>query len=394
MNKITALFFVGLMLFFASCSKPETRKSQSVLDSPENHISMGMKMFDSGDYEKAKFEFDDAIKIKANDKEHAGAYAGLGMYFAIKGDEEKAEKNAKKAIELNDKLPLGYISFGRTIGYLNAGKDSEDWLDDAIVKFDRAIKLADEQRDIKAQSKAYYFKGIVAKQGYAFGRAKDAFTKVIELNSEYQTEANKEWEKVQMIERAKPGTKAGKKVALMDEIGRGEIAVLFVEELKINEVLAKKEKKEYDTGYKAPTDPMKYEADKLVKADAVTDIDNSWAKSWINQVIENGVMEVGPDHKFNPNEKITRAEFAQMLLRVLVIISNDESLYTKYFGEESSMFPDVRTDHFAYNAIAVCATRGIMKAEMNGEFGIAKKVSGAEALLTIRELQNSLRLTF
>ncbi|PID30970.1 MAG: hypothetical protein CR982_00470 [Candidatus Cloacimonadota bacterium] len=393
MKKIFSLLIVFTLLFITACSSPKTRDSKSVLDSPESHIIMGMKLFNQEKYEKAKLEFEDAIKIKWKEKEKAGAYAGLALYYGVKGKKEKAIDNAEKAIDLNDKLPLNYTCFGRTLYLLNKGKEG-DWLEDAVEHFNDAIELAKEQRDDKSLAEAYYFRGIAQKGGFDFTNAKLSFSKVVELKNHYATEANKQWEIVQMIERAKPGTRVGKKVAVMDKVGRGEIAVLFVEEMKINDVLDKKEKKKYNNSFNAPKDPMKFEADKIVKADVVTDIDKNWAKSWIEQVIENGVMEVSPDHKFNPDSKITRAEFATMLLRVLAIISNDESLYTKYFGESNSMFPDVRTDHYAYNAIAVCATRGIMKAEMDGRFGISNPVSGAEALLTIRNLQNALRLTF
>ena len=360
----------------------------------------GMKFFDNEKYEDAKREFDDAILLKwSKEEDKAGAYAGLGMYYAIKGDEDKAEDNAKEALSLNDKLPLAHVCFGRTIMYLNKGKDADEWIDDAFDYFDDAIELAEDETNalnrVRVLSQSYYFKGIAAKMAYRFGEAKSAFAECVKLKLDpYAEKADKQWEIVQMIERAKPGTKVGAKVALMDKVGRAEIAVLFVEELKINMILDKKEKKKYNTGYVAPKDPMKYEADKLVKAESYSDAKGHWAASWIKDVMDKGIMEAMPDHTFQPDHKITRAEYAQMLLRVLVLVSNDESLYTKHFGEESSMFPDIRSDHFAYNALAVCATRGILKAEMNGEIGFNKSVSGAEALLIIRQFQHALTMTF
>ena len=393
MKKLIILLLSLTFILTVGCS-PETRKSESVLDNPEMHISMGMKFFNDGKYEEAKKEFDDAIKIAWNKKaDKAGAYAGLGMYYAVKGDNDKAKDNAKEGISLNDELPLVHTCYGRTMMYMNKGGDADEWLEDAIEEFDEALEKADELRDIKAQAEAHYFKGMAAKYAYKFSIAKNAFAEVVKLKSLYATEANEQWEIVQMIERAKPGTKIGAKVALLDEVGKAEIAILFIEELKINQVLDKREKKEYDTGFKAPEDPIKFEAAKA-EAKLAVDIDKNWAKSWIIQVLENGVMETAPDHKFYPDKKITRAEYALMLLRVMVLISNDEALYTKHFGEENSMFVDVRTSHPAYNAMAVCATRGIMKANLRGEFGLGDTISGAEALLIIRDFQNALSLTF
>ena len=393
MKKLLTIVLGMTFILMIGCS-PETRKSESVLDNPEMHISMGMKFFNDGKYAEAKKEFDDAIKIDWKKKaDKAGAYAGLGMYYAVKGDNSKAKKNAKEAVSLDDDLPLAHTCYGRTIMYMNKNGDVDEWFEDAADEFDTALEKADDLRDIKAQAEADYYKGMAAKYAYKFSVAKDAFAEVVKLKSLYSTEANAQWEIVQMIERAKPGTKIGAKVALLDKVGKAEIAVLFIEELKINQILDKREKKEYDTGFKAPEDPMKFEAAKA-KAKLAVDIDKSWAKSWILQVLEKGVMETAPDHKFYPDKKITRAEYAMMLLRVMVLITNDESLYTKHFGEENSMFVDVRTSHPAYNAMAVCATRGIMKANLRGEFGLANTISGAEALLIIRDFQNALSLTF
>jgi Tfp pilus assembly protein PilF len=392
MKKLIMLLTVAALFIMAGCSK-ETRKSESVLDNPEIHISMGMKLFNEGNYDEAKNRFDDAIKINWKEEDKSGAYAGLGMYFAVKGDKGKAFDNAKKAVKLNDMLPLANTCYGRTIMFANMGIDGDQWIEDAVKYFDRAAKYADEKRDNKALAEAYYFKGIAAKNAYKFGMAKDSFSEVVKMKDHYATEANKEWEIVQMIERARPGTKIGAKVALLNQVGKAEIAVLFVEEMKIEQVLDKREKKEYNNEFVSPADPMKY-TETAQKTDAANDIGGHWANSWIRIVLIKGVMENAPDHKFYPDKKITRAEYALMLLRVMVLISGDESLYTKHFGEENSMFNDVRTDHYAYNAMAVCASRGIMKADLNGEFGKDKTVSGAEGLLIIRDFQNALRLSF
>ncbi|PIQ96416.1 MAG: hypothetical protein COV67_09695, partial [Nitrospinae bacterium CG11_big_fil_rev_8_21_14_0_20_56_8] len=59
-----------------------------------------------------------------------------------------------------------------------------------------------------------------------------------------------------------------------------------------------------------------------------------------------------------------------------------------------SPFPDLRNDLPYFNAVMLVTTRGIMKsAEMStGEFQPQGTVSGADALLIIRELKNALKL--
>ena len=53
------------------------------------------------------------------------------------------------------------------------------------------------------------------------------------------------------------------------------------------------------------------------------------------------------------------------------------------------------SSHPAYNAMALCSERGIMQSDvMTGKFNPAGNIDGADALLIIRTLQNSLRMTF
>ncbi len=387
-----------IILLLSSCSSNKFRNQESVMDDPKNHVSIGLNRFDEGKYEEAKKSFDLAKNLNVNEKSKACAYAALAMYYAEKKDAQKVEDNIDEAEDLNSKDPYTLILCGRAITILNKDKSNKDWYDDAEDKFDDAIEILEDKNsndDLVSDdlAMAHYFKAMAAKYAYKFNESEREFEKVIKINRAYGEEANKEWEKVQMIARAKPGTRLGAKVALMDKVGKAEIAVLFIEELKIKEILKKREKKEYDNSFKAPEDPMKLEM-RIKQAEAITDIGNHWAEAWIKDVVKSGVMEVGPDHKFVPNTPVTRAEYALMLLRVIVMISNDESLYTKHVGEDESMFPDISTSHPAYNALAICVSRGIMKANVRGEIEKSKDISGAEALLNIRELQNALQIVF
>ncbi len=101
-----------------------------------------------------------------------------------------------------------------------------------------------------------------------------------------------------------------------------------------------------------------------------------------------------PDNTFRPEKPLTRASYARVNQGILDLITADQGLSTRYVGEESR-FPDVRGDSYAYNAIAVSVERGIMSADrITGRFRPDETVSGAEALLMIRELQNAVRMEF
>jgi len=307
------------------------------------------------------------------------------LYFAMRGDFEKARDLADEGIDKNDRSIDCRIIKGRIISMERKG---DDWLEDAVKEFQRAIKINPNS------AKAHYYLGITYKMGYQFTNSANAFSKVISMKGAYATEANAEWEIIQKIERAAPGTKLGKKIALIEEIDRADLAVLLMEELKLMDVLKKKRPRTYDTGFKAPDDPTKMQQPGKQSLPTVTDVDKHWAKNWILEIVEARGMDAFPDHTFRPDEKITRSNYAMIMQNILIMATGDESLATKYIGQPSR-FPDVNPSHYAYNAIALMADRGVMKADtMTGEFNLNGHMSGADALLMIREFQNALRIVF
>jgi len=397
MNKTTArvlvavLAIMALMLSLGCGQKPLTRKSESVLDTPKNHTDLGNRYLneyretgrqDKTLLEKAEGEFKDA---KLLDPKFSSAYAGLGEVLAEQGKYEEAIKTLEKAKDLDPKNVDAYIG----LGYVYSLQLAKGWEDKAISQFDRAIAL-----DAK-NSKAHYYKGVTMKRAYKFDKAAEAFKKVIELDKEFVSQANKEWELIQKIERAAPGTEIGMKIALIEAIDRADVAALFINELKIDKLMQKKGPKEFDTSFKAPGDTREFKAETVVKAKQATDIEKHWARNWIEIAMDTPIrgLQPFPDHTFQPDVLITRANYAQMIEDLLLAVGAiTEADTTKFIGEESH-FPDVRSDHFAYNSINTCVSRGIMKAEMDGAFGIDKHISGADALLIIREIKNYLKIS-
>jgi len=382
-KKILILLLAAAFLFaFAGCGK-KLVKSESVLDTPENHYHQGMRLLDQSDLKGAWEEF---TRAKGMNPKYANAYAGMALVKSAQGNFKDAADLADEGLGYDSKSKACLIAKGRVI---TAERKGDDWAEDAIKAFDKALKLYPKD------SETLYYMGVTYKEAYKFSDAVSAYSQVIENKDDWSTKANADWELVQKIVRAAPGTKVGSKIALMDKIDRADIAVLFMEELKLPAVLKSKQKKNYDTSFKAPEDPMKYQTpNAAIPAETgPSDISSHWAKNWIKEIVELGGMEMYPDHTFHPDELITRAEFALLIQNILIMTTGDETIATKFIGE-TSHFPDVNSFHPAYNAIVLCVERGIMKANLDGSFGLTANVSGADALLIIREFQNSLRMTF
>lgn len=385
---------VVFVLLAAGCG-PKPQPQQSVLDTPDNHYNRGMVEFEKGDLAAALEEFTWAMKLNPDYPE---AFAGKGLVFAQKASEStdgKIRKNlykdafdmVDKALDKNGKSYDSRVIKGRIIAMEQKG-DTEDWVRHAEKEFDKAYVLNDNN------PKAHFYKGMMYKTALYFTEAANEFSTVISKKTDYSTEADAEYELIQKIRRAAPGTKIGMKIALINKIDRADLAVLLMEELKLMTLLEKKRPKVYDTGFQAPDDPTKMAQAGIVGVAAMTDISSHWAKNWIEDIVEAKGMEPYPDHTFRPDSKINRALYAQIMQNVLIMATANETLATRYVGEPSR-FPDVNSSHFAYNSCALMVDRGIMAAEMlSGEFDLNGTISGADALLSIRKFQNALRMEF
>jgi len=364
-------------LSFSGCAGGKKAvKPVSVMDNPDHHFNNGMKFLDKEEYDNALAEFE---RAKALDPKYGKAYMGIGLVKGFKGDFDNAFKAMKEAKKLDGILAdIGMIR-------LYSLQRSGEWLKKAEEEFE-----AGKKKDASNPA-LYFYMGKAYKVAFEFDKAATCFKKVLELNKEFLEQANQEWALLQKIQRAAPGTKIGKQIALIDKITRGDVAALFIEELNLEKVYKARKPKEYDSSFKPP-EGVAMAADTVATLPPAMDIANHPLKADIEAVIGLGVrgLEPFPDHTFAPGMVISKANYAMMVEDILIKVSGDEGLATRFIGQNSP-FPDVRSDHYAFNAIMVCTTRGIMEAKLDGYFGLNESVSGADALLVIRRLKDELR---
>jgi tetratricopeptide (TPR) repeat protein len=297
----------------------------------------------------------------------------------FKGDFDKAFESMKKAKGLDG--VYAHVGMIRLYSMQRAG----DWLKEAEDEFE-----AGKKKDA-ASPELYFHMGKAYKVAFEFDKAAAAFKKVLDLNKDFVGEANQEWALVQKIQRAAPGTKIGKQIALIDKITRADVAALFIEELNLEKLYKAGKTREYDASFKPP-EGTALAADTITKTPPAMDIVNHPLKADIDAAINLGIrgLEPFPDHTFAPGMVISKANYAMMVEDILIKVSGDEKLATKFIGVVSP-FPDVRSDHYAFNSIMVCTTRGLMEAKLDGYFGLEESLSGADALLVIRRMKDELK---
>ena len=379
-GKVFAIFmFFAAVMLIASCG-PKARIATSQLDTPEHHTYTGLKFLGEGNYADAQREFELAIQL---DAKYSKGYTGIGLVKIYTGDFNAAmdylKKGWSKATTDEDRIFV-YVS---RIRYYTQSKIEKKWLKLAKNEFDAVMKLDPKN------AAAYYFMGLAYKAGLDFNQAGQMFTKVLELKVEYVAEADIQWKFVQKVQRAMPGTTTGKQIALVEQLTRADAAALFMEEFKIEKLYKKRTPKTFDTSFKDPekavVKPVKITAKDIADHPLRTDIEG---------ILQLGVrgLEIYPDGNFHPAELVTRAAYAMMIEDILIKVTGDNSLATKFIGT-TSPFPDLRADLPYFNAVMVVTSRGIMEAKdlTTAEFEPLSQVAGVDALLIIRKLKEELK---
>ena len=387
------LIMLMIFLLVISCA-PKGRAPVSQLDTPDHHFAVGMKLLNQEKFGNAQREFELALEL---DPKYAKAHAGVGLARAYQADYKGGFAALDKAWSFANTdeerlfIHIGYIrintlshAYCMQVGTVCKRVD-KDWLDVSRGEFDKALQID------PATSAAYYYMGLCYKAALDVGQASQMFSKVLDLKKEYISEADQQWNLMQKIQRAMPGSITGKQIAFVEKITRADAAALFMEELKIDTLYRKRTLKTFDTGFKNPEKA----AVKPKAAALPADIVNHPLKADIEGMIEIGVrgLEVYPDGLFRPNDLVERAAYAMMIEDILIKVSGDSGLATRFIGSPSP-FPDLRSDLPYFNAVMVVTTRQIMGAQdiASGEFVPMGPVPGADALLIIRKIREALKI--
>jgi len=368
---ISCLFIAFLAGILSGCGKKSVNvQPTTLLDTPEMNYNAGMRALEKGNYDEALSSFERARLLDSN---YVPAYVGVGLAYLGKGRYDLATKSIKEAKKKNFSYAGAYVGMGRI--YATQGK-----IKNAINEFREALKYNPKSED------AYFYMGQAYETTNSFDQAGEAYTNVLKINPN-NLKADAALATIQKGKRAAAGSPQYAAIATSKAINRADLAALFAVELNLEQTM-----KESGAPARAKWQPPPSLMGKrqTIKAEPITDIEGHWAKGYIQTVVDLGLMDKYPDGTFRPNEAITKANYAMFIERILAKALNDDNLSTRFIGNESP-FPDVPDSHYAFNSIVVVTTRGIMNAKLNGEFGLTDTVSGADALVILRELKDLLR---
>jgi hypothetical protein len=109
---------------------------------------------------------------------------------------------------------------------------------------------------------------------------------------------------------------------------------------------------------------------------------DSWALESIAACLEAGVVQGYPDGEYRPDRDVSRDQMAVFISRAMV--AGDGAVPD---GPAEPTFPDVPSDHWAYNYIEYAAANGVVAGYPNGYYRPRYNVSRAEMAVFVARAQ-------
>ncbi|MGB8952703.1 MAG: tetratricopeptide repeat protein [Candidatus Aminicenantales bacterium] len=116
------------------------------------------------------------------------------------------------------------------------------------------------------------------------------------------------------------------------------------------------------------------------KPTVIIDISTSWASKSIIQTASFEIMEVYPNHTFQPKKEVTRAEMAVSLVRLINFLKKEGLRILPQIPLEKIQLLDVPADNYYYKPIAQIISYQIMDLSPDRTFRPESGLSGQEAL--------------
>jgi len=116
------------------------------------------------------------------------------------------------------------------------------------------------------------------------------------------------------------------------------------------------------------------------KPPIIIDISTSWAARFILKSASLGILDVYPNHTFQPEKTLNRAETAEILFRLIDRLNRAGHRFIQQLPPERIQIVDVPLNHFYYRPIIMMISYDIMSLSPGRMFNPDHAVSGREAI--------------
>lgn len=117
-----------------------------------------------------------------------------------------------------------------------------------------------------------------------------------------------------------------------------------------------------------------------VKPPIIIDIATSWASKYILKTTSLAILDVYPNHTFQPKKIVTRAEMAEILFRLINCLKREGFKFIKQIPPEKIRISDVSPQNYYYLPILQIVSYDIMGLSANRAFDPDLPISGQESI--------------
>jgi tetratricopeptide (TPR) repeat protein len=388
----------------------------------------GWLWLQAGDFKSAERNFEAALKLSPN---FYPAEAGLGYVGLAKKDQNEAATHFDRAIVGNPRYVPALVGRGEALLALGDR-------DMALKSFEAAVVADPNLNDLRSRIEVLRVRGVQddvaaarkAAEGNHYDDARRAYDRAIaaspespflyrELADVMRREGNFDGalEKAEKAAELDPAdARAQILIGEIHEARKDQRSALAAYEAALaldkNDTIARKVESLRDALAIAamPSEFQEIESsanvsreqlaalvgvrlDNLFKraqrqnAVVITDTRTSWAGPWIQTVTRAGVMEVYPNHTFQPSAVVRRGDLAETASRVLSLIAAEKPALATTWRNAKRQFADVPAAHLGYPAAALTVEAGVMQPLPDGSFNLARPVTGAEAVAAVKRLE-------
>ncbi|MCP2519982.1 tetratricopeptide repeat protein [Candidatus Aminicenantes bacterium AC-335-A11] len=299
------------------------------------------------DHEWAKYYWE---LIKKNKTEELLKQAD---FFWKQNQFDKASEIYIKVLYYSPELPEPHLRLAEY--YKNLG-DYEK----ALKHYEKAHSLQPENLNIKEELAESYILKKKYKEAYNLYQE---LVKIDPENSKYRERLDYIKNELLFIELPRQFYEISSKEA----INRADLAALIA--VKFSNILGKEKR----------------------KPPIIVDIATHWAAHYIIEVTSLGIMDVFPNHTFQPEKTLTRGELAIVLSKLIDFLTEKGYKLYKQFSPDEIQLSDVAPDHFIYQPIIKVLCYQLMDLFPGFEFKPFLEVNGKEAETIIETLERLIK---
>ena len=122
-------------------------------------------------------------------------------------------------------------------------------------------------------------------------------------------------------------------------------------------------------------------------AAVATDVRTHWAAPWILPITQAGIMEVLPNHTFQPAATVRRADLAKVIAQLLAVLAAERQIDLGRWRASRPRFADLPPTNLFYNAAALAIASGAMDTLEGNRFQPTRPVTGAELVAAIERIE-------